>query len=193
MRSGVFLATLCIGVLAFGETAEADSVFLFEFDSTFDATLTPPIVGTGTFSFAVDPGDGTHLLTSLGAFSMTFQFSAASFTEADIGTPLGEVLVILTTTGAGRRLQFSNVNGNGNGPAGGSLDLVGSILTFEPPAFGAGLNLYQLGDVQPTLAGTYRAFQAVPEPSFLVLLGTAVGVSLLRHRGRRTPRARPRL
>ena len=47
---------------------------------------------------ANDPGDGTFALTSLG-FSMSFTFWSTTYTDADIDTPLSEVLVVLSTTG----------------------------------------------------------------------------------------------
>jgi hypothetical protein len=108
---------------------------------------------------------------------MSFTFGDDTFTEADILTPLSEVLVILSAPGPLRRLQFSNINSFGSGPNAGSLDLInatGDNLTFEPPGFGFGLNLYSESS-QPNQfpSGDYLASQ-IPEPASLVLLATGI-------------------
>lgn len=139
--------------------------------------IDPPLVGTGSFTFATDPGDGTFALTSLGAFSMSFMFGPVTFTETDITTPLGEILVVLSSMGLDRRAQFSNndPSGFGNGGFNGSIDFVAGtdFLSFEPPGFGGTLDLY-------ILDGTVDAFgnylgqltaAAVPEPGLLPLMG----------------------
>jgi hypothetical protein len=182
-------------VLATGVSAQADPVFSFQFDQTPDATLTPPIVGTGTFSFTTDPGDGTFPLTSLGPFVMSFTLGSTTYTADDIDTPLGEILVVLSTTGSERRLQFSNTNAFGNGLLGGSIDFFnadGEELGFAPPGLGAGLNLFaesSLCDLG-TSCGTYLAVTAaVPEPSSFALVGTSlvallIGAGVIRRRER---------
>jgi PEP-CTERM motif len=173
MRSSVLpLALTCLFVLATGSTAQAESIFFFEFDNSPDGMITPPIVGTGTFDFAIDPGNGTHPLTSLGAFSMSFTFGATTFTPAHIVTPLSEILVILSPLGADRRVQFSNVLPFGSGPFGGAIDFINgvSFLSFEPPGFGGSLDLYFQGD-GAVFFGNYLGVQPIPEPSSLALLG----------------------
>jgi hypothetical protein len=164
-------------MLANGLTALAENIFAFQFDISPDGVVLPPNAGTGLFSFANDPGDGTHLLTSLGAFDISFAFGEDTYIEADIVTPLSEVLVILSRIGSVRRLQFSNINPFGSGPFNGSLDLVNSAnhtLSFEPPGFGLGLSLYS-ESTQPMqfVSGDYQASQ-IPEPTSFVLIATVI-------------------
>src|SRR5262245_14159087 len=96
----------CILLVGGGPTALADTFFSFECDQTPDVTLAPPIVGAGTFSFTNDPKNGTFPLTSLGALAISFTFGGTTYTEKDIDPTLSlnQVLVVLSTTGAERRL-----------------------------------------------------------------------------------------
>jgi hypothetical protein len=119
--------------------------FSFQFDNDPTPGIQSPIVGTGTFTFANDPGIGTFAFNSLGAFSMAFSFTdGASFTQADITSNLSQVFVVLTSFGGGRRLQFSDDGDGSGGTFTGSLDFVKGtdFLSFEPSYFGAGLRLY---------------------------------------------------
>lgn len=188
---------LAAALLAFGTQAEASLLFDFSFDDTFDETLTPPIVGTGTLTLATDPGDGTFLYTALApTYTFSFPSLGATFTEADIASDPSKVRMIISTTPQGRRLQFSD-DGSGNGgggPHGGSLDLDNGsgFLTFEPSYFGAGLVLYQAASAAGGVGGTYGQF-VVPEPTGLVLMGIGlvglVGLVGLAGRRRRSAAA----
>jgi hypothetical protein len=130
--------------LAFALRASAIS-FNFQFDNDPTPGIQSPIVGTGTFTFANDPGIGTFAFNTLGAFSMAFNFTnGASFTQANITSDLSQVFVVLSTFGTGRRLQFSDDGDGSGGTFAGSLDLVNGAegLSFEPSYVGAGLRLY---------------------------------------------------
>jgi hypothetical protein len=172
--------------------ADAGIVFNFAFDNGGlgeSPPAMPPFVGSGTFTIANDPGNGTFLLNSLSGFSASFLVGSDQFTTADIQTPLNQIEVVLTSTAMGQRLQFSNTNSFGTGPEAGSIDFInssGAALTFEPPGYG-GLNSYQeFGPMNSSqLAGDYQGL-AVPEPpsAILALIGglVATGAGLLRRR-----------
>jgi len=121
------------------------TTFNFGFDNDPTTGIQAPIVGTGSFTFANDPGNGTFAFNSLGAFSIAFSFvDGETFTSADIASDLSQVLVILSPFGTERRLQFSDTGAGGGGPFGGSLDFVSSsgTLSFEPSYLGGNLDLY---------------------------------------------------
>jgi hypothetical protein len=169
----VALATVATATLALPFKAEA-LTFNFEFDNTPDATVLPPIVGTGTFSFDGDPGNGDFGLTSLANFDFSFTFGGNTFTNADITTPLANILVRISTSGSDR---FVNFGGTRGGSFGGSIDFVNaSTLSFEPD-FGS---LY----FQVSFFGTYQGIAAastptVPEPATVLGLLSVAGVGLL--------------
>jgi hypothetical protein len=132
--------------------ASAATTFHFQFDDSGggpDGTVTPPIVGEGTFVSPVDLAPGTYDLSSLTGFSMDFSFpSTTTFSTADIVTPVDEVAITITQFApAVERLIFTESGPPpccDGGPLSGSLDLVnpsGFGLSFEPTAFG-GNNLY---------------------------------------------------
>ena len=172
-----------IGLLSLVSQANA-LTFSFNFDNTFDDTISEPFVGTGTFRFDGDPGDGTFDLESLPNFDFDFNFeNGLIFSNEDIVTPLEEVLVIVSSTENERRVQFSNINPVGSTILFGSIDFIDFdnqiALSFEPPAFGGNLNTYAAFAGQNQTLGTYKGV-AVPEfNSNLSLLGLGVlGVSL---------------
>src|SRR6476469_2529416 len=117
--------------LGIAAPATATTVFNFQFDSAGifvpDDVLTPPIVGTGTFTSPVDLTAGTYDLSSLAGFGLTFIFQDGNtYTAADISTPLTGVGVQISDLGGGiERLVFIETGGAGSdgGPHSGSLDL----------------------------------------------------------------------
>ena len=170
-------ALLSLGSAA---TCPADVTFSFSFDGIPDGAVSSPLVGSGTVTLSSDPGPGTYALTSFASFSMSFAFNDGNtYTDADISTPLSEVLVVLYDAGGREGLFFSNTKDFGSGPAGGSIDF-GLVdgLTFEPPGFGGSpLTLFEEGDASTGFFGDYVAVNAVPEPSSLI--GLALGGGLL--------------
>lgn len=171
--------------------------FDFNLDNTFDETITEPFVGEGTFSFDGDLEDGTYALESLENFDFDFSFTdGSSFSNADIITPMGEVLVVISTTETERKVQFSNVNPFGSTELFGSLDFANfdneTFLSFEPPGIGGDLNLYSaneilgtyngvaVSDSTPVLGTTELSATPVPEfdsPGSLLGIG-ALGIGL---------------
>ncbi|MBD2628609.1 PEP-CTERM sorting domain-containing protein [Trichormus variabilis] len=146
--------------------------FDFVFDNSPNSTVTAPIVGTGTFSFDGDPGDGTFALTSLANFDFSFNFGATTFTNANIATPISNILAQISTVGSDRFVKFG---GSGGGPFIGSIDFLNGSnrLSFQP-GFGSlyfnnnGFGTYQGVAQVPTTS--------VPEPgSVLALLGVGLG------------------
>ena len=191
MKSLKPLALLCAAGLTtavLGHATPAQAlIFAFEFDGTFDSTLTPPIVGTGTFSFDGDPGPGTFALTSLPNFNFLFNFGSESFTNADISTPLVDILVGITVVGSDYSVNFG---GSSGGPQGGSIDFDNSngVLSFEPD-FGSLYFTAPLGGAQTF--GTFQGLTPVPGPLPLFGAGAAFGFS--RKLRRKIRRSQPEL
>ena len=126
--------------------------------------LDPPIVGSGSFSFDGDPGAGSFALTSLPNYTFSFLFvDGNSFGNADIATPLNEVLVLISQTGNTYDLKFSNIGPEG-GPFGGSIDFDNTVsdLSFEPPSYGGNLDLYFFSSTTSYYFGNYSATAPVP-------------------------------
>lgn len=152
--------------------------FDFKFDNTPNATVTSPFVGTGTFSFDGDPGDGTFALTSLPNFNFSFNVNGNSFTNTALATPLANILARIETIGSDR---FINFGGSGGGPFGGSIDFVNAgPLSFQP-GFGS---LYFSGAGLGTYQGIAQAdVTPVPEPgSMLGLLGLSLGALVAKNK-----------
>jgi hypothetical protein len=159
--------------------------FSFDLDDTFDTTVTPPFVGTGTFSFDEILGDGTYALSGLTNVDFAFNFVGGDvFDETHIDTPLSEILIIISK--AGQQVNFSNTSPFGSGFGGGSIDFFNPLnanlqsLSFEPPGFNGGLNAYfASGTTGDTFAGTYA--EPVPTPALLPgLMG--MGIAALRRK-----------
>jgi hypothetical protein len=199
-RSPALLLVLLFS-LAFTLNASAVT-FDFTFDNDPTAGIQSPIVGTGSFTFANDPGTGTFAFNSLGAFTVSFAFSSgATFTQADILSDLSQVLVIISPDSGGRTLKFSDTGAGSGGPFGGSLDFIngsGAGLSFEPSYFGGNLDLY-FSDNNSEETGTFGTYLAtngrsVPEGSASVWLAMFSFVSLaaLQRLGRRYAAVRRR-
>jgi hypothetical protein len=150
--------------------------FNFQLDNTPDATVTAPIVGTGTFSFDGDPGDGTFALTSLPNFDFSFVVNGTTFTNANLVTPLANILVRIQANGSDRLINFG---GSGGGSSGGSIDFTNSgPLSFEP---NFGSRYFSSGGF-----GTYQGNVGTPVPfAFSPLPGLVVGGILSRLRRRK--------
>lgn len=151
--------------------------FTFQFDATPDGTVTAPIVGTGTFTFTTDPGNGTFGLAAFGTTQFSFIFGTETFSEANILTPLNNLLLRISEASGVRYLNFG---GSGGGPFNGSLDLINGFaanLSFQP---GFGSLYFQDGSY-----GTYEAtLDTVPEPATSMLLGAGLAVlAVLSRRG----------
>ena len=167
-----FLGVMTAGLASAFALASAPAhalVFHFQFDDVPDGLpLDLPIVGTGTFSFDGDPGVGSFALTSLPNYTFSFLFDGGnSFGNADIATPLNEVLVLISQTGNTYGLKFSNTDPFGGGLFGGSIDFDNTVsfLSFEPPGFGRNLDLYRSG----SYFGSYSAIAPVPSAAASVL------------------------
>lgn len=74
----VSFGALALAASTLGYTSPAQALtFNFQFDNTQNGVgdglpLDPPIVGTGTFSFDGNPGEGTFALDSLANFNFAF-------------------------------------------------------------------------------------------------------------------------
>ena len=158
--------------LALAAPAAAQTTFNFTFDNTADGLVSAPIVGTGSFTTSDTLGAGDFALTSLSDFSFSFAFDSQFFTEADMQTPIGNVVLRITNAGA---TNFLNFGGTGGGPFGGSLDFINGTsgqLSFQP-GFGA---LYFHQSNFGTFEATSVATGAVPEPSSWLMLLAGFGL-----------------
>ncbi|QSJ15561.1 PEP-CTERM sorting domain-containing protein [Nostoc sp. UHCC 0702] len=169
---------VAVTVIAVSPHKSQALTFDFQFDNTPDGTVTPPFVGTGTFSFDGDPGNGTFALTSLPNFNFSFNVNGNSFTNTDILTPVANILAKIETNGSDR---FVNFGGSGGGFFGGSIDFRNAnFLTFQP----------NFGSLYGTTGGfgTYQGIvpkdvTPVPEPaSILGLLGLSLGALVAKNK-----------
>lgn len=186
--STIILSLMSLLILPFKAQA---LTFNVTFDDTFDNTLTEPFIGTGTFTFDGDPGDGIFALNSLSNFEFNFNFiDGLTYTTEDIITPIEEVLIVIDTEEDQRTVKFSNLNPFGSGESSGSIDFMNdseNVLSFEPPGFGGNLNLYQASE----FGGTYNGIgvtevASVPESNFtksLLAIGALnIGLAFFRRK-----------
>lgn len=173
VMSSVVLLSQSVGALTFD----------ISFDSTADGGVSPPIVGTGVFSFDGDPGDGSFAISSLSSPAFSASFGADTFVLSDTEDDLNEVLAVITTSGSNRFLNFGNVNGESGGLINGSFDLLNNTnqtvtsLSFQPGVSGG--ILYGAS----SLFGNYEAIARIPEPSTLLSIGILfVALAVLRKR-----------
>jgi hypothetical protein len=169
------LAALVLILAATAPGYASGVTFNFQFDDSGggpDGSVTPPIVGTGVFTIATDPGLGTFALSSLGSYSMSFSLDGYTLTDANIASDPSEVLVVISSYGASQeRVYFTDSGGGAGGPFGGSLDLINYStyfgLSFEP-SYAGGHNTYvdALDD-----NGNYLGVTAVPEPASMIQFG----------------------
>ncbi|ACB52551.1 hypothetical protein cce_3203 [Crocosphaera subtropica ATCC 51142] len=131
-------------------------------------------MGTGSFSFDGDPGDGTFALTSLPNFNFSFDFGGNTFGNSNITTTLSAINIIINTIGSDRSVTFSSDN---SGTFGGSLDFVddSNQLSFQPSGGTLYFSNTPAGNFFGNFAGTVSATpESVPEPASglgLLLLG----------------------
>jgi hypothetical protein len=212
MNKNIFIAltSSIVAVTAIGASPLKSQALTFDFtfDDTPDATVTDPIVGTGTFSFDGDIADGTFALTSLPNFNFFFIVNNGSngsrFTNTSIRTPLADILVKIATIGSDRFVNFGSLSG---GLDRGPLEFIDiplasrdfGILIFER-GFGSqyfNLNFIFKGigvfsPIEPT-RGTYQGIARadvtpVPEPgSILGLLGLSLGALVAKNKKQAQP------
>ena len=170
MGADLKLKTRVVSMMALAmasAVAHAATSFSFQFDNRGSGeppgTIGTPIVGTGSFISPVDLAPGEYNLGSLTGFAVIFAFAGATFTTADIATPIDNVVVDVTLLASGKEgLVFTGSRG---GPLTGSLDLINSSnvdLSFEP--YGGSLYFEGFGGPSNYL-GTFLALGAVPEPA----------------------------
>jgi hypothetical protein len=147
--------------------------------STFAVTLysqsfSTPVVGTGTFAFAPNLGDGTYDSSSLSSYSLTFDVQGTSFTNSDLRylpAPCGTVGSFqFTIYDGGSQFYFSGNGGCGLGSI--TFERGNALLTFEPSGIGPPPpDLYITNVVSGTdQSGVYSTTVATPEPGTAALM-----------------------
>ncbi|WP_224413059.1 PFE-CTERM domain-containing protein [Oscillatoria salina] len=169
---GVVSAALCL--VSASLPAQAFSV-TFSFDNTPSGAIDSTIVGTGTFSYDGDLGNGTFGLTTLPNYSFNFNFGGTNFFDnADIATPVANVLVQISESNGTR---FVNFGGSGGGPNGGSIDFATSgnpnfnRLSFQPGFGGLYFTDSGFGDYVASTPATAVPFEFSPGLGLLFLGG----------------------
>ena len=173
-------------LLLLGITHHAANAAYFDifFDDSSDGAVAPPIVGSGSFSFDGVATDGVFPLLSLTNYSFNFNFSGNTFSNADINTPLSEILIVIS--GSGSQVNFANINEFGSGSSSGSIDFfkpsnpVEHTLSFEP-SDGTVIAIQYFTD---NFFGDYGSLSNVPVPAaaWLFASGLTGVIGLARRR-----------
>jgi hypothetical protein len=191
------LTTSIVVSSVFVSAANASAaVFNFTFDNTFDYTVTPPFVGSGTLSFDGTATVGTYSLNSLSNLNMNFSFTdGSSYTIANLDSP-----IMLSNSGIS---IFDRGSGNlGLVTTGAVLRFKNSSLQFEPTSnindpvalFGNDSNAAVVHTyVNNNVGGSYNATAVAPTtpvPEPFTVIGTLVGsTAAFRMRKKLTDRA----
>lgn len=150
------------------------AVFTIDFDDFDDGFLSPPFVGSGSFSYEEPAADGVYFLENLTNFSFEFSFvSGETFTTDDMITPVEEVLIVVSNQGT--QVNFANIfDGSPNTPSNGALDfenLNSDVLSFEPgdanPYVGS---LYFMNE----FFGEYTDASFIPVPGGILLFSSGL-------------------
>jgi hypothetical protein len=187
LTAGIVLSSVFISAV----NASA-AVFNFTFDNTFDSTLTPPFVGSGTLGFDGAATVGSYSLASLSNLNMNFSFTnGSSFSLADSISDFSTSGISIFDLGSGNLgLVFT-----GSNPLASMRFIKNSDnLSFEPTISisnptgccgGNGVtNLYTNGS---SVLGSYNAVSAaqqVPEPT--TVLGSLAAFAYAAHSKRKS-------
>jgi hypothetical protein len=182
--------TALAGIALLPGSARAQITLPVYFDGIDDGHIAAPYVGTGSFTFNVDPGDGTYTDAQLGGVSYSFTIDGTTFTQADtVSVPTSTFYILSTTLGGTRRVQFTDGGSGAGGPFRGSLDAengAGKILSFEPTYVKESLNRYYTGIPNTIRFGNYYIAD-IPEPgavAFAVIAASGVlGLVARRRKG----------
>lgn len=143
-------------------------------------------VGTGTFSFNANVGDGTYLLTNLPGYNFDFNVEGDTFDNSNLDTSnLANLEVVVYDNG--HNFYFdTNCNGGPNCYGvqhGGALEFDDAsnadfYLSTEPNSVGLPpLDEYTANGPNGFSQGIYTA---TPEPETLWLLGTGLAALMIR-------------
>ena len=170
LRTSVLVVVTAACLLLVQSRVNAGMIFSVVFDDTFDSTLTPPFVGSGTLSFDDNLPDGSYLLNGLTNLAISFTFGVETFTLADLvgADPLALSVAIFNS---GTDFYFDGPPSTFFGGAADFVNSNGAILSTQPNDFGPppwNLYFFSLPGGTGGFAGTYGA---VPEPGTMTLCG----------------------